>query len=138
MDTAPKLGPRASDDNPVPVDIWHKELDSNGQPTGRAIQTDYRTLGEILKDLEAFLKERYEDPNLDYFQLAGLEHRLTSKWPSEYGHIACFVATGTSEGHYIHVELVNSKRIPLFIAKTFGGFDHAWAIAIAIAEALGA
>jgi hypothetical protein len=61
-------------------------------------------------------------------------------WPDRsHHHLACFAVTGGSEGHYIHVELLaGEERIPLFVGKTFEGMPHAWKVAMACAEALGA
>ncbi|MBD1995369.1 hypothetical protein H6G00_01820 [Leptolyngbya sp. FACHB-541] len=45
--------------------------------------------------------------------------------------IACFPVTGGSEGHYIHIDLIsfdgngNQTTKPLFVAKTFEGWDVA-------------
>ena len=60
--------------------------------------------------------------------------------------IVCFAVTGTSEGHYIHIDLYldgygedgGAPNFHVALGKTFQGFDHAWKIAKRCAELLGA
>jgi hypothetical protein len=50
--------------------------------------------------------------------------------------------TGTSEGHYIHVEMIGNtdpeRRLRLWLAKTFAGMPHACQVAALLAQLLGA
>jgi hypothetical protein len=48
--------------------------------------------------------------------------------------------TGGSEGHYVHVDLIDGdgKRTMVLLAKTFSGMETAYKVALAIAEILGA
>ena len=59
------------------------------------------------------------------------------EWPR--GLIAAFVVTGGSEGHYVHVEVIDGDRCDgVLLGKTFKGKDAAWALARRLADLLGA
>ncbi len=62
------------------------------------------------------------------------------QWPDNIKWIACYAVTGGSEGHYIHVDLIDreGRRTLTFLGKTFQGMAHAQAIANRCAELLGA
>lgn len=56
--------------------------------------------------------------------------------------ICVFAATGSNEGHYIHVDLITQHngsegRIPLFLTKTFQGQEAAIQIAAELSRILG-
>ena len=105
-----------------------------------------RTLGEVRTEIGARLHELKDadDPthslygHLDYLSLGGLtEGHLP--WPSSWSWIACFVVTGGSEGHYLHVEVItNDQRWLLYLGKTFSGIDKALEISNALTKMLGA
>ena len=67
------------------------------------------------------------------------------KFSSLRGFIACYPVTGGSEGHYIHVDVVqypnnqlpDGKVIHLITGKTFLGMEHAAKIAMRCIELLG-
>jgi hypothetical protein len=56
-----------------------------------------------------------------------------------YRFIASWAVTGSSEGHYVHVQIVDEhgKHHDLAMGKTFQGFDHAWKLARRATELLG-
>jgi len=117
-----------------------------------AIELEGRTLRDIYKDLRAALKfkgciDEYfnaasrfpgSDPNDPINQ--GFRLGLDSVWPADTKWIACYVVTGGSEGHYIHVDVIHSDqtRDLAFIGKTFMGATRAHEIAAACASLLGA
>lgn len=78
---------------------------------------EYFTVGAVTK---------YEKPN--------------ATWPTEYKWIAVYPVTGGSEGHYVHVDIINNDggREMVFLAKTFQGMGHAQKIANTLQELLAA
>lgn len=66
-------------------------------------------------------------------------HNGQASWPD--GRVAVFAVRGTSEGHYIHVEVLDPdgnwpKRALLILGKTFA-WDAAWAFAKRLGAILG-
>jgi hypothetical protein len=138
------LGDVCPADIPVPVDVWRYVLDEEGKRTGYVQREKYRPLRDIRRDLVAYLKGAgVEYENLDYFELASSASFDPAKyetWPDRnHCRLACYAVTGGNEGHYLHVELLTGEeRILLFTGKTFEGMAHAWKVAMACADALGA
>lgn len=109
-----------------------------------------KTIQEVYDELVARLKFEGNLPD-EYFDISatiayndandkfdsGL-HR-NSEWPV-YQWIACYPVTGNSEGHYIHVDIIDKNRQAqtIFLGKTFHGFERAAEIAAACARHLGA
>jgi hypothetical protein len=59
------------------------------------------------------------------------------EWP--VGRIVVFAVTGSSEGHYVHVEVLrddDASRRLLILGKGFSGADDAWALARRLADIL--
>ncbi|MHB9130382.1 MAG: hypothetical protein ACYDBB_04725 [Armatimonadota bacterium] len=104
-----------------------------------------RTLGAVWDDIVAALPAYGVD--LGAFDYAGPQsradrHRL---FPQGYRWIACFAVRGCSEGWYVHVEAVQSAWVateemkvlePIFLAKTFAGWETAHALTNALAKIL--
>lgn len=74
--------------------------------------------------------------NYDYFHCN--KYRESKAWPISYHRIACFAVTGGSEGHYVHVDVIdNNQHIEnLLLAKTFLGHDHANLLASELSKLL--
>lgn len=116
----------------------------------------YRLLSRVLE----FPSRRGEDSPLleEYFscQWGTSYQELTGDdtWESlwrfkgrKFRWVAAFAVTGGSEGHYVHVELVawerggaDAKRttLPLFLGKTFQGYESACKAAALLGALLGA
>lgn len=64
---------------------------------------------------------------MDYFLIIST-NKKSDPWPIRYSWMPCFVVTGGSEGHYIHVEVIydDGSRKLLLLGKTFGGWDAAF------------
>ena len=104
-----------------------------------------RSVGEVYNDLQEKLRQIIVEwdgekvllwDTLDYFST---QHDTRDEIPS-WKWIACFPVTGGSEGHYIHIEVIDSegKLTPLYLGKTFCGWDMACKIANEIGRLLGA
>lgn len=97
---------------------------------GRSIRSIHK---ELLTELGDMVDEYF---HIDYV----IRGRGTFLWPDNVHWIACYAVTGGSEGHYIHVDLIDreDKRTLVFLGKTFLGMQHAQNIAARCAELLGA
>lgn len=101
-----------------------------------------RTVGEVWDEIKAALPAYGID--LNDFDYAGptFSTDRNRPFPQGYRWLACFNVRGDSEGHYTHVSSVST--IPdgtqvletIFIAKTFGGWENANALANALAVML--
>ena len=118
---------------PIEIVIWEPVPDKPGYVR----KAGMRTIGEIFKELSQRLKENNLWPD-EYFQ-------VTTDWDydipfPEFHWISCFAVTGGSEGHYIHIEIINDDRRKLiYLGKTlFQGMDFAYDVARACAKHLGA
>lgn len=112
---------------------------ATGERTGMCRAHRGRPIADIFRELETRLK----DENLidDYFDdTSRLFHdRGGPDWPTSWRWIACFAVTGGSEGHYVHVEVIQGgTRRLMFTGKTFAGMEHAYKMARRCAEHLGA
>ena len=94
--------------------------------------THNRTILSIFTEL----KKRLEEDGLlpeEYFSMGArleLDKRTEEEFPS--GWIACYAVTGASEGHYIHVDVLNTnKPNHVFVGKTFKGLEFAVKVASA-------
>lgn len=104
-----------------------------------------KTIKEVYDELCARLK--FEDMFPDeYFEIsASIKYKYetgkekeNAPFP-EFRFIACYPVTGGSEGHYIHIDVVkDGKHEPIFLGKTFKGFERACEIANACSRHLGA
>lgn len=103
-----------------------------------------RTVREIVAELAERLKNDDCYPD-EYFQCSGDFMFDDNKEFPTYRTLACFPVTGSSEGHYIHIDafvfredLAMHQCIPVCLGKTFQGFDFAAKVAAACAKHLGA
>lgn len=103
-----------------------------------------RTIGEIYDEL----RERLSNDGLlpdEYFDISySCEKKPWERDKDEFPRcrrIACYAVTGSNEGHYIHVDAIQSitqNIIPVFIGKTFQGIDFALNVVKACTIHLGA
>jgi len=105
-----------------------------GEETGLVVRVDGRPLGEILRKLSTGLG----DAGLivdEYFDV-GTDARLRrkwDKWPDGVFRVVVFAVEGSSEGHYVHVDVYHKddsfdpelKVTNVFLLKTFLGMEHA-------------
>ena len=103
------------------------------------IATD--TVADVYRKLRDVLQA--EDLIDEYFSLAIETDATFWKLLESHRWIACFAVTGGSEGHYVHVDLVDGfdrewagKALHLITGKTFLGLAHALKIANRCAELL--
>ena len=99
------------------------------------------TVADVYKKLRDVLQA--EDLIDEYFSLAIETDATFWKLLESYRWIACYAVTGGSEGHYIHVDLIDGfdrewtgKALHLITGKTFLGLAHALKIANRCAELL--
>jgi hypothetical protein len=100
-----------------------------------------RKTAEILAELNARLDAKGLRPDEYGFSLsASREIDNGSDWPLHYAWVACYAVTGGSEGHYIHIDVINreNQRILISLGKTFQGMEFALKVANACARHLGA
>lgn len=129
-----------------PIEI-HK-YGPNPEKPGYLRYAGNRTVGEVFKELQERLKDEGLLPE-EYFDLV----YDSVAWPKPEAEfprcrvIACYPVTGRSEGHYIHIDALVARHgkdsflieaVPLFLGKTFQGFEFAAAVANACARHLGA
>lgn len=111
-----------------------------------------RLEGRLLKDIAKDIKDILHQEGLldEYFGVAPSismsPENNTRLWPERYQWVSVFPVQGSSEGRYVHVEIItpspnHSKDGPrelIFLGKTFHGFDHSWEISKRVAQLLGA
>lgn len=105
---------------PIEITIWKPIKDKPGYVTNAGNMT----VQEIYDEVKAHLKQNGFYDEMDYFGTGGAKD---SQSPFPQWHwIACYAVQGGSEGHYIHVDTINSKgRETIFTGKTFHGMEHA-------------
>ena len=108
-----------------------------------------KTVAQVHDEIRDILKaEGLMDESFNVSVLWRYDHARGPEgtpWPTDYRWVACFPVTGTSEAHYVHCELLyprplplnSDTRVPIFLAKTFRGWDHAWELAKRLGELLG-
>ena len=125
---------------PIEIELWEPVPDK----PGFVRQVGCRTIREIFRDLVSYLEAadvQFED--LDYFQpsaIARYENGIDSPFPDYHG-IACYPVRGSSEGYYIHVDVIyNQVATNIYLGKTLfegeEGFNRAAIIANTCAKAL--
>jgi hypothetical protein len=130
---------------PIEIQLWEPVPNTPGYTR----VCGARTLWAVLDDIEARLRampcpgKDYDLWNsMDYFHIA-VDKKYAEpdvEWPKDWRWIACYAVTGSSEGEYIHVDVIDreDKRTLLYLGKTFCGMPVACAIASALTEMLGA
>jgi hypothetical protein len=108
------------EDNPIEVMEWEPVP---GKP-GTSQVKRWKTVDEVFKAIEARLPEGFVD---EYFSVSH-DSRGEVVWPNPYRRIVVFPVTGGSEGHYVHVEVLDmvGGRQCVMLLKTFEGWDSAW------------
>lgn len=103
------------------------------------------TESDTVADVHRKLRDVLDNENLidEYFSVSATADQPFSKLLESYRWIACYVVTGGSEGHYVHVDLISGydhdwsgKVLHLITGKTFLGLEHAQKIANRCAELL--
>lgn len=147
---------------PIGIFTWreaHKNLETNGIKTDKETfipltaeievyepnpenprylrKARNKTMKEVLDDINKMLPYYVSDIEevWDYFHIScRISQQCDVPFP-EYRCIVVYVITGTSEGHYVHVDIINKeeKRENIFLGKTFSGFNKAWDVARALA-----
>ena len=140
------LGPLyISDPTKVTTDVWRHQLNpETGEKTGYLTREKGRTGADVVADLcyeaRELLEEcDYADVSCGYGRVDNGPSNPNAEVP-RVRQIACYAVTGGSEGHYVHVDIhtMDGETVSLMVAKTFMGMDHAWKIAIKLADLLGA
>ena len=107
-----------------------------------------RTLKEVFQELEQRLKADGLLQEVEYFGIC-VTVRYSDEWRDGNGEgylfpafrwIACYAVTGSSEGHYVHIDAImpDGERMSLGGGKTFMGWEAACKLANACAYHLGA
>ncbi|MFH1952560.1 MAG: hypothetical protein ABIL06_13185 [Pseudomonadota bacterium] len=126
-----KIVRRAVRFNEDPFSKWGVSVD------GYVVDETGKPVEEVFEYVEGEIERSGMDlGGYDYFQVCfGLRGSL---WPVSYRRIACFAVEGGSEGHYIHVNVIDneSKTETLLLGKTFLGLDHALALSNALTKIL--
>jgi len=130
---------------PEPVEI--EVYEPNPEKPGCLRHVRNRTIQEIYDELVKRLKKDRLYPD-EYFEIVGCS--CCSSWGERefprFRTIACYPVTGASEGHYIHVDALVFREdirsrllecVPIFLGKTFQGFEFAAQVAAACAKHLG-
>ena len=132
-----------SDPTKVATDVWRYKVE-DGVKTPYVLREKGREGCDVVADLCYEARELLEE--CDYASLSCVYGRV-GNGPSDphaevprVRQIACYAVTGGSEGHYVHVDLhtVDGETVSLMVAKTFMGMDHAWKVAIKLADLLDA
>jgi len=107
---------------------------SDGESTGYCKRTRGRRIGDVVQDAYNIIRDMVDE----YCHLAcGVD--ADAEWPEDVHWVAVYPVTGGSEGHYVHVDLVNNDghRTMIMLGKTFQGMDHAMALCAKLIAAFG-
>lgn len=120
----------------VSMDVWRFIREGERQ-TNFIRRAHGRPAGQVLDEVRTKLGKA----GYDYLALGG-SFRFDEEIP-EHHSVACYVVTGGSEGHYVHVDIMvpNGRGLVarnLMLLKTFEGDRKAWGHARKIANLLGA
>lgn len=119
----------------IDTDIW----ESDPEKPGYLRYVKQMSVGDVFNRLKEYLTHYVPDWKdvLDYIHVdSDIMYRdkgLKDDFPKYDGYLKCYLVTGSSEGHYIHIE-ANNKLV--FVCKTFAGPDKGWEIVQAIATIL--
>lgn len=126
----------------IEIEVWKPCPDKPG-----TVILDYRrVIHDVLEELNAKLTlegvepdeygfsnmTKYDDPA---YTSSYRDYSL--RWPA--GRLAVFPVTGGSEGHYIHITVIDKDTqvsTTIGLAKTFQGWDHACRISATAARLL--
>jgi hypothetical protein len=119
----------------IDTEIW----ESDPEKPGYLRYVKQMSVGDVFNRLKEYLSHYAPDWKdvLDYLHVDSditcRDKGLDDDFPKYDGYMKCYLVTGSSEGHYIHVD-VNNKLV--FLGKTFAGPDKGWEIVQAIATIL--
>jgi hypothetical protein len=117
-------------DTTVDTVVWEPHPDHEG--CSRVAR--HKTIREVRDELRVILGENPEGAE-EYF--TGTHAELDHQWPD--GRLVVFAATGSNEGHYVHVGVIaGTEYMPCLLGKTFAGWAAAHALAGRLAQILGA
>lgn len=120
---------------PIDIEVW----EPNPEKPGYLRFVRMKTIQEVFDELKARLEADGLLPD-EYFMVSS-EYRLSDRYrgkkldeipvPEKYWRVVCFAVKGTSEGHYIHVGVIQAggQYQDLFLGKTFQGLDFALKVA---------
>lgn len=88
------------------------------------IDIENKTIAQVYDELLEILKEDGIYGEIEYFNPMNNQEKELFPY---YNWVSCFAVEGGSEGHYVHVEVINrvGDRILLYLGKTLEGIDHA-------------
>lgn len=114
---------------PTVIEPHVYENDPSSPGRRRLVRT--KTVDEVLSEIRAAVGE-YPEGGEEYLSAFPL---TVGTWPE--GRTVVFAVEGTSEGHYVHVEVHHGdSRVLVLLAKTFAGRDAAWRFARQLADLL--
>jgi hypothetical protein len=122
----------------VQVEYWAPLIRlEDGESTGFTVRTGGRKLSEISHEVYSAMKDMVDESLGLFCYDDGIDPY--GDWPDDVRWIAVFPVTGSSEGHYVHVELIRDqgKRSLFMLGKTFQGMEHAKAMCSKIIDLLG-
>jgi hypothetical protein len=113
------------------VDFWY------GTEVVRDDGVVLETRPKTLREVGTYLRTELGTLIDEYFSFCP-DTQPDTPWPINSRWIGVFPVTGGSEGWYVHVEAItpDGNRQPLYLLKTFRGWNHACAIAKRIGELL--
>ena len=121
--------------------IGPEDKDTQETNMSKLTITETDTVADVFHLLQAVLHE--EDLIDEYFDLCIETDQTYFSLVEDYRWTACYAVKGGSEGHYIHVDLVQGydcdykgTSLHLVTGKTFLGLGHAMKIANRCAELL--
>lgn len=116
----------------IETDIWEKDKEVKGLLKF----VRYRTINEVFKEVNQFLKEQFLYDGLDYFHISDFQDDKKKLDFPQWRYIACYAVVGSNEGYYIHLDAVttNGEVVPIFIGKTFLGIDFALEVSNALTK----
>lgn len=119
----------------VETDVWAPDPEHPGYVQVTRRKTVDEVYDELVAALGGFDPYGCIEGCDEYFTISP-SVRAMAPWPQ--GRTVVFPVTGGSEGHYVHVEVLNNGEHRLLIlGKTFDGWDAAWAFAQKVARILG-
>jgi hypothetical protein len=104
-------------------------------PNGHLIQVRVKSVREVFEEIVAVVGDGPAGAE-EYFSIPSTVKDVDREWPA--GLVFVFAVTGASEGHYVHVEVLNRDGLLqcVMLGKTFQGKDAAWAFARRLADLL--
>jgi hypothetical protein len=133
----------------VTKEEWGELVTPDRRGLGRMIRLRGRKIAEILSDLKLELEVLQPGimEEVEYLERDVLDRHdhPDKEYPAKVRRIACYATTGSSEGHYVHIDVLIEAAdrrsltvVPLATAKTFLGMQTATRFAAACAVLLGA